>query len=414
MSRARQAAEPDPFGRTGFDRPGCRSPVTGSRSFRRPATSGRSSTSRSCPSARCTVPIYETSSAEQVRFVLQDSGRRAGLRRDRRARRQDRAPRTTSCRAAQGAAHRRLRHHRRWTSWPRRASRSTRSELDDRVAGIKAADPATLIYTSGTTGRPKGCQLTHSNLVYEIRGAKACFPTLLDKGERLLVFLPLAHVLARAITIARVRQQGDARLHQRHQEPGADVRGVQADAGGVGAAGVREGLQHRRAERPQRRQGQDLRRSRPTPRSSTARRRTPAGRACCCGPSTRCSTGWSTASCGPRSAATAARAISGGAPLGARLGHFYRGVGLTIYEGYGLTETSAAITVNQIDDVKVGSVGKLLPGNSMRLADDGELLVARRRGVRTATGTTRRRPTRSSPTAGSTPAISARSTTTAS
>jgi long-chain acyl-CoA synthetase len=68
-------------------------------------------------------------------------------------------------------------------------------------------------------------------------------------------------------------------------------------------------------------------------------------------------------------------AISGGAPLGARLGHFYRGVGLTIYEGYGLTETSAAITVNQIDGLKVGSVGKLLPGNSMRLNDDDELLV---------------------------------------
>jgi long-chain acyl-CoA synthetase len=68
-------------------------------------------------------------------------------------------------------------------------------------------------------------------------------------------------------------------------------------------------------------------------------------------------------------------AISGGAPLGARLGHFYRGVGLTIYEGYGLTETSAAITVNRVNDLKVGSVGKLLPGNSMRVADDNELLV---------------------------------------
>ncbi|MGC2347215.1 MAG: AMP-binding protein, partial [Mycobacterium sp.] len=67
--------------------------------------------------------------------------------------------------------------------------------------------------------------------------------------------------------------------------------------------------------------------------------------------------------------------VSGGAPLGARLGHFYRGVGLTIYEGYGLTETSAAITVNQIDALKIGTVGKLLPGNSMRVADDGELLL---------------------------------------
>jgi long-chain acyl-CoA synthetase len=67
--------------------------------------------------------------------------------------------------------------------------------------------------------------------------------------------------------------------------------------------------------------------------------------------------------------------VSGGAPLGARLGHFYRGVGLTIYEGYGLTETSAAITVNQVDGLKIGTVGKLVPGNGLRIADDGELLV---------------------------------------
>ena len=67
--------------------------------------------------------------------------------------------------------------------------------------------------------------------------------------------------------------------------------------------------------------------------------------------------------------------VSGGAPLGARLGHFYRGVGLTIHEGYGLTETSSAITVNQVGHVKIGTVGTLLPGNSIRIAEDGELLV---------------------------------------
>src|ERR1700721_1584961 len=75
------------------------------------------------------------------------------------------------------------------------------AELTARVEALHADDPATLIYTSGTTGRPKGCQLTHSNLVYETRGAKAVLPTLLRKGERLLVFLPLAHVLARALTL---------------------------------------------------------------------------------------------------------------------------------------------------------------------------------------------------------------------
>ncbi len=68
-------------------------------------------------------------------------------------------------------------------------------------------------------------------------------------------------------------------------------------------------------------------------------------------------------------------AVSGGAPLGSRLGHFYRGVGLTIHEGYGLTETSSAITVNQVGNVKIGTVGTLVPGNSMRIAEDGELLV---------------------------------------
>ena len=68
-------------------------------------------------------------------------------------------------------------------------------------------------------------------------------------------------------------------------------------------------------------------------------------------------------------------AVSGGAPLGKRLCHFYRGAGLTVYEGYGLTETSAAITVNQIGEERVGTVGKLMPGNSMAIANDGEVLV---------------------------------------
>ncbi|WP_459758662.1 AMP-binding protein, partial [Mycobacterium riyadhense] len=68
-------------------------------------------------------------------------------------------------------------------------------------------------------------------------------------------------------------------------------------------------------------------------------------------------------------------AVSAGAPLGKRLGHFYRGAGLTVYEGYGLTETSGGIAISPFADVKIGTVGRLLPGNSLRIADDGELLV---------------------------------------
>ncbi len=273
-----------------------------------------------------TVPIYETCSAEQIRHVLADSAAVAVFAEtqahaDKIAHLRDDLPELRDVWLIEDADEPAL-------QTLAEAGRSVDAdELRARLAGIEAGAPATLIYTSGTTGRPKGCQLTHANLVHEIRGAKACFPHLLDVDERMLVFLPLAHVLARAITMAAFANKRHPRLHQRRQEPGADVRGVQTDAGGVGAAGVREGLQHRRTERPQRRQGQDLRPCRAAPRSSGARPTTTAARGCCCGPATRCSTGWSTASCAPRWAATAGAAISGGAPLGARLGHFYRGVG---------------------------------------------------------------------------------------
>lgn len=69
------------------------------------------------------------------------------------------------------------------------------------------------------------------------------------------------------------------------------------------------------------------------------------------------------------------RAVSGGAALGARLGHFFRGIGVPVYEGYGLTETSAAVTVNTIRDQKVGTVGKPINGHAAKIAEDGELLV---------------------------------------
>ena len=190
--------------------------------------------------------------------------------------------------------------------------------------------------------------------------------------------------------------------------------GVQADVGGVGAAGVREGLQHRRAERPQRRQGQDLRHRPPTPRSPRARPRTPAGRACVLRAKHAVFDRLVYSKLRAALGGDCHAAISGGAPLGARLGHFYRGVGFTIYEGYGLTETSAAITVNPRDDMKIGTVGKPLPGNSRAHRRRRRGAGARRAWCSAATGTTRRRPRRRSPTAGSTPATSARSTMTAS
>ena len=320
-----------------------------------------------------TVPIYETSSDDQVQFVLADSGAVAVFAEtDAHVTRiealQDTLPQLRKVYCIEGTG----------TSALEELAEAGRQvdagAVDERFAAIKSADPATLIYTSGTTGRPKGCQLTHSNLLHEIRGAKACFPDHLAKGEKLLVFLPLAHVLARALTISafangvtlgftsdiknlvpmlavfkptlvvsvpRVFEKVYNTAEQNAQSGGkgkifaaaADVAIEWSKAQDTGGAGLLLKLKHTVFDK-----------------LVYSKLRAALGGEC-------------------------HAAISGGAPLGARLGHFYRGAGLSIYEGYGLTETSAAITVNRVGELRVGSVGKLLPGNSMQLGEDGELLV---------------------------------------
>ena len=320
-----------------------------------------------------TVPIYETSSAEQVRWVLADSGAvlafaETDAHADTIEQLKGELPELRKVLRIDGSGPSAL------DALAEAAKSVDAAELDARLAAIKATDPATLIYTSGTTGRPKGCQLTHSNLVYEIRGAKASFPTLLDKGERLLVFLPLAHVLARAITIAAFANKVTSGFT-------SDIKnlvpmfGVFKPTLVVSVPRVFEKV-YNTAEQNARNDGKGRIFEIAVNTAIEWSQAQDDG-----GPGLllrakhavfdRLVYGKLRAALGGNCHA----AISGGAPLGARLGHFYHGVGLTIYEGYGLTETSAAITVNQINALKVGSVGKLLAGNSMRLGDDDELLV---------------------------------------
>ena len=320
-----------------------------------------------------TVPIYETSSAEQVKFVLENSGAvllfaETDAHADKLSHLTDELPElrevlrieTSGTPALEALAE---------------AGKSVDArELDDRLAGIRSANPATLIYTSGTTGTPKGCQLTHSNLVYEIRGAKDCFPALLDKGEKMLVFLPLAHVLARAITLAAFANKVTLGFT-------SDIKNLVPTFAVfkptlvVSVPRVFEKV-YNTAEQNARNDGKGRIFEIAANTAIEYSKSLDTG-----GPGLllrakhavfdRLVYGKLRAALGGECRAS----ISGGAPLGARLGHFYRGVGLTVYEGYGLTETSAAITVNRVDDLKIGSVGKLLPGNSMRLNEDNELLV---------------------------------------
>jgi long-chain acyl-CoA synthetase len=320
-----------------------------------------------------TVPIYETSSAEQVRWVLTDSEAVVAF-----AETDAHATMITELSGDLPELRRVLQIDGSGTNALTQLEQDGASvdpaELTARLEGLRSEDPATLIYTSGTTGRPKGCQLTHSNLVYETRGAKEVLPTLLRKGERLLVFLPLAHVLARALTLCAFQNKVVVGFT-------SDIKnlvpmfGVFKPTVVVSVPRVFEKVYN-----------------------TAAQNAANDGKGRIFAIAAQTAVDWSEAADrgGPGLVLRAKHAlfdrlvyhklraalggdchasVSGGGPLGARLGHFYRGVGLTIYEGYGLTETSAAITVNQIGALRVGSVGKLLPGNSIRIADDGELLV---------------------------------------
>jgi long-chain acyl-CoA synthetase len=320
-----------------------------------------------------TVPIYETSSAEQVRWVLQNAEAVLAF-----AETDAHAAMVTEL-TAELPALRRVLHID--GSGPKALDQLVEAgasvepaDLTARLEALRADDPATLIYTSGTTGRPKGCQLTHSNLLYETRGAKECLPTLLNEGQRLLVFLPLAHVLARALTLSAFANKVTVgftsdiknlvpmfavfkptavvsvpRVFEKVYNT-AEQNAANDGKGRIFAMAVQTAVDWSQAHD---RGGPGLllrARHALFDRLVYGKLRAALGGNC-------------------------RASVSGGAPLGKRLGHFYRGVGLTIHEGYGLTETSSAITVNQVGGVKIGTVGTLVPGNSMRIAGDGELLV---------------------------------------
>jgi long-chain acyl-CoA synthetase len=248
-------------------------------------------------------------------------------------------------------------------------------ELAARRASVTADSLATIIYTSGTTGRPKGCELTHRNLITVCRAPRHMLPELFDGTGSTLLFLPLAHVFARFVQVACV-ETGSRMGHT------ADIKTLLPDLGTFSptfllsvprvfekvynssrqkAHGDGKGAIFDRAEAVAIAWSTAL---------ETGRRPGPGLRVQHA-VFDRLVYGKLRAAMGGR----IAYAVSGGAPLGARLGHFFRGIGITILEGYGLTETSAPSTVNLPTDIRIGSVGKPLPGTTVRTAEDGEILV---------------------------------------
>ena len=315
------------------------------------------------------VPIYETSSAEQVEWILSDSGARGIF-----IETAEHAGIVDSVRSSTPD----LEHVWQFDDNAIAALTKTGAAVGDddvstRRNAVQLDDLASIIYTSGTTGRPKGCELTHRCFVTESVELLDLLEDFFNAETSTLLFLPIAHVFGRAIEIGALAA-GCTLGHT------ADVKNLLDDLAGfkptfvLAVPRVFEKVYNTAKQRAHadgkgrifdRAESVAIAYSQATERGSAGlllklqhavfdklvygRLRAALGGNC-------------------------VAAVSGGAPLGARLGHFFRGIGVTIYEGYGLTETTAGVTVNRPGAIKVGTVGRPIGGTTVKVADDGELL----------------------------------------
>jgi long-chain acyl-CoA synthetase len=316
-----------------------------------------------------TVPIYETSSAEQVQWILEDSGSVALIVETPALAELVQPVLGKNCKKV-------------WTITENAMSELVRlggsvtdDEINNRRNALTPETLATLIYTSGTTGKPKGVQLTHGNFLAEcgnvVQGAADLF--LKPNGSTLL-FLPVAHVFGRMVQIGAIT----AGLHLAHC---GDIARLPQDLGSfkptfvLAVPRIFEKIYNGAEARAEAAgKGNIFRKA-----SETAIKYSEGLDSGKIGFALRLQHKvfdklvYTKIRAGMGGAVEAA--ISGGAPLGARLGHFYRGAGVRVLEGYGLTETTAGATLNLSSAQKVGSVGKPLPSTTVKIADDGEILL---------------------------------------
>jgi long-chain acyl-CoA synthetase len=326
-----------------------------------------------------TVPIYETSSAEQVSWILSDSGAVACVVETSRH-----AATVEEVRDGLPAL------HHLWVIEDGAVDELgdlgrdvVDSELEQRRSSVTGSSIATIIYTSGTTGRPKGCELTHANFGDLAANATARLASIVKApGASTLLFLPLAHVFARFIQVLVVAAQAELG-HTADVKNLLDDLAVFRPSFILAVPRVFEKVYNSaEAKAEASGKGRIFHAAADTAVAwSQAQDAGGAGLALRARHALfdRLVYGRLRAALGGRVTA----AVSGGAPLGPRLGHFFRGIGVTILEGWGLTETTAPATVNCPEQIKIGTVGQPLPGVSVRTADDGELLV---RGVNVMLG----------------------------
>jgi long-chain acyl-CoA synthetase len=317
-----------------------------------------------------TVPIYETSSPEQIEWIVQDSGAVAIFiaSADLQATYDKVAANLPGCEhvlVVDGGALEELK---------QRGGDIDDDALDARATSVVGADTATIVYTSGTTGRPKGCVITHTNFVWDAEQVAEAAKEFFQAGKRTLLFLPLAHIFARVIQTTCIRKGVllgySTGIPQLVEELGIFkpdfllavprvfekvFNGAQqkAHAEGKGkifdrAAKVAEDYS-RALEKGSVPFGLKLQHAIFDKLVYVKLRNAMGG--------------------------NVEYAVSGGAALGERLGHFFNGIGITILEGYGLTETTAGACIGRPSANRIGTVGKPVPGASVRIAEDGEILL---------------------------------------
>ena len=315
------------------------------------------------------VPIYETSSAEQVEWILTDSAAVAIVVETPALAELVQPVLPSTCKKVWNITYNAL------ATLTHEGKDVSEDEISKRRERLKPETLATLIYTSGTTGKPKGVQLTHGNFLSEcgnvVNGASDLF---LKPGGSTLLFLPVAHVFGRMVQIGSIT----AGLHLAHCSDltklpsdlasfkptfvlavprifekifnGAEAKAQAAGKGKIFHKAAEVAIAYSKSL--------DSKKISPLLKLQHglfdklvyAKIRTGLG-------------------------GRVEAAISGGAPLGERLGHFYRGAGIRVLEGYGLTETTAGATLNLTNAHRVGSVGKPIPGTTIKIAEDGEVLI---------------------------------------
>ena len=312
------------------------------------------------------VPIYETSSCEQVEWIVTDSGMTAVI--------------AMTDRLAARAAEARPEHPPVWViengllaALAQEGATVPDAQLDAHTAAVRPEDAATIVYTSGTTGRPKGCVITHANMMFIVRTLVATTqPIVTQPGARTVLFLPMAHVFGRGAHVycaeggmqvahcpdpkllvgdmATVRPTflvGVPRIFEKIYDA-SQQKAHDAGRGAVFARAAAVAIEYARADVAGKPSLWLRLQHRVFDRLVYRKLREAMG-------------------------GHLRFAITGGASLGERLGHFYAGIGLTVMEGYGMTESTASGAYNRAGLGRIGTVGQPMPGTAIRIGDDGEI-----------------------------------------